>query len=102
MDIKKLDEMLEELKQLKDELTLKANLGIAEAKEELEKLEPLYEELKAKTEKMAHVAGDTASELKAATELGIEAKSSEEIEMALELAGEQLKNAYGKIKQIFS
>ena len=102
MDIKKIATMLSELQQLKDELAVQANLGVAEAKEELQKLEPLYEELKAKAQKIAEVAGDTASEIKAAAELGIEAKPSEEIETALELAGDQLKNAYGKIKALFS
>ncbi len=102
MDTNKLDTMLNDLKHLKDELTLKASLGAAEAQDALKKLEPLYEELKAKTEKVVDVAGDTASELKAAAELGIDAESSEDIETALDLAGEQLKNAYKRIKLVLS
>ncbi len=102
MNANKLNTMLNDLNQLKDELTLKANLGVAQAQDELKKLEPIYEELKAKTEKIADVAGDTASELKAAAELGIDAESSEDVETALELAGEQLKNAYEKVKHILS
>ena len=98
----KINEMLNDLGQLKDELTLKANLGVAEAQKELEKLEPLYNDLKEKTSKIADVAGDTASELKAAAELGIDAKSTDEIQITLELAAEELKNSYSKIKEILS
>jgi len=102
MNVEKMNEMLDDLAQLKDELVLKANLGQAEASEELEKLEPVYNELKAKLEKIGDVAGDTASELKAAAELGIDAKSSDDIDIALELAGDNLKSAYSKIKNILS
>jgi len=98
----KINEMLNDLGQLKDELTLKANQGVAEAQKELEKLEPLYNDLKEKTSKIADVAGDTASELKAAAELGIDAKSTDEIQITLELAAEELKNSYSKIKEILS
>jgi len=102
INTEKINEMLNELGQLKDELTLKANLGVAEAQDELEKLEPLYDELKEKTSKITDVAGDTASELKAAAELGIDAKSTDEVQIALELAAEELKNSYSKIKKILS
>lgn len=102
MDTEKIDGLLTDLQQLKDELTVKAKLGVAEAQDELEKLEPLYNDLKDKTAKIAEVAGDTASELKAAAELGIDAVSNEDVQTALELAAEQLKNSYGKIKDILS
>ena len=97
----KIDEIVEDLTKIKDELTLQANLGVAEAKDELEKLEPLYEDLKVKASKIADVAGDTAAEIKAAAELGIDAKTKDEIYTALELTGEQLKDAYKRIKEIF-
>ena len=102
MDMKKMNGLLDDLQQFKDELAVKANLGEAEAKEELAKLEPLYDELKAKMEKIGDVAGDSASELKAAAELGIDAKSTDDIGTALELATENLKSAYSKIKEILS
>jgi len=98
----KINELLNDLGQLKDELTVKANLGVAEAQDELEKLEPVYNDLKEKTSRIADVAGDTASELKAATELGIDAESTEDVQTALELAAEQLKHSYGKIKDIIT
>jgi len=96
------DGLINDLKQLKDELTVKANLGMAEAQDELEKLEPVFDDLKAKAGKIADVAGDSASELKAAAELGIDAKSSDDVDTALELAADELKSAYGKIKDILS
>jgi hypothetical protein len=100
MNKDKIDNLINELKQLKDELTVKANLGMAEAQDELKKLEPVFDELKEKAEKIADVAGDSVSEIKAAAELGIDAKSSDEVNTALELAAEELKSAYGKIKNI--
>ena len=102
MDKNKMDSLLNDLQQLKDELTDKAKLGTGEAQKELEKLEPLYNDLKEKTSKIADVAGDTASEIKAATELGIDAGSTKDIQIALELAAEQLKNSYSKIKDIIT
>jgi len=96
----KLKVLLAGLKQLKDELTLQASLGQAEAEDQLAKLEPRYNDLKAKVGKIADVSGDTASELKAAAELGIHAESKEDVHATLELAAEELKNAYDKIKNI--
>ena len=102
MNTDKLNTILADLQQLKDELTLKASLGQVEASEELTKLEPVFNELKAKMDKVVDVAGDSASELKAAAELGIDAENSDDISTALELAGDNLKEAYGKIKKILS
>jgi uncharacterized phage infection (PIP) family protein YhgE len=102
MDTDIINSLIDDLKQLKDELTVKANLGMAEAQDELEKLEPVFDDLKAKAGKIADVAGDSASELKAAAELGIDAKSSDDVDTALELAADELKSAYGKIKDILS
>jgi uncharacterized phage infection (PIP) family protein YhgE len=102
MNTDKINGLIDDLKQLKDELTVKANLGMAEAQDELEKLEPVFDDLKEKAGKIADVAGDSASELKAAAELGIDAKSSDDVDTALELAADELKSAYGKIKDILS
>jgi hypothetical protein len=102
MNTDKINGLIDDLKQLKDELTVKANLGMAEAQDELEKLEPVFDDLKAKAGKIADVAGDSASELKAAAELGIDAKSSDDVDTALELAADELKSAYWKIKDILS
>ncbi|SFV53230.1 hypothetical protein MNB_SV-6-41 [hydrothermal vent metagenome] len=102
MDMNKIDEIVEDLQRLKDELAVKANLGIKEAQEELEKLEPHYETFKDRVAKVADVAGDTASQLKTAAELGIDAKSSDDLKATLELTGEELKKSFSKIKDILS
>jgi hypothetical protein len=102
MNTDKINALINDLKQLKDELTVKANLGVAEAQDELKKLEPVFDDLKEKAGKIADVTGDSASELKAAAELGIDAKSSDDVDTALELAADELKSAYGKIKDILS
>lgn len=101
MEKDKIEEIVTELAKIKDELSVQANLGVAEAKDKLEELEPIYEEWKEKVSKIADVAGDVAQELKVAAELGIEAKDKEDIYTALELAGEELKSAYNKIKELF-
>jgi len=102
MNSDKITALLNDVKQLKDELTVQANLGKAEASDELAKLEPVFDDLKKKTEKIADVTGDAASEIKTAIELGIDAKNKEDIDTALELAGEELKAAYTRIKDILS
>jgi len=102
MNVEKMNEMLNDLAQLKDELVLKASLGHIKASEELEKLEPVYNEFKNKLDKIGDVAGDSTSEIKAAIDLGMDAKTSDDIDIALELAGDNLKDAYNKIKNILS
>ena len=101
MNSDELNAILNDLTQLKDELTLKANLGVAEAQDALKELEPGYHDLKNKLEKFADIAGDSASELKAAAELGIDADSKEDVNTALSLASNELKDAYSKIKKLF-
>ncbi len=101
MNSEELNAVLRDLTQLKDELTLKANLGAAEAQDALKELEPGYNDLKLKLEKLSEIAGDSASELKAAAELGIDAESKEDVNTALSLAADELKDAYSKIKKLF-
>ena len=99
---KKIDSILNDTKQLSDELQLKVNLGKAEIKDELDGLESAFDLLKAKVEKIADVAGDSAEELRIATELGIKGDSKEDRETALELVAEELKESYEKIKKLLS
>ena len=96
----KIDDLLDGMTQLRDELVVQANLGKAEAKEELEKLNPALELLKEKSQKIASVAGDAAEELRIAAEMGIKADSKEELDIALELAADELKKSYEKIKNL--
>ena len=95
-----IDTVIEEAQRLRDELTLKANLGAADASDELSKLNDKYELFIAKSKEIFAVADDSADELKIAAELGIMADSKEDVMTALQLAAEELKESYKKIKNI--
>jgi len=97
---KKIDSILNDTKQLSDELQLKLNLGKAELKDEFDGLESAYDLLKSKVKKIADVAGDSVEELQIAAELGIKGDSKEDRDTALELAAAELKEGYEKIKKL--
>ena len=80
----RLEEMVSSLKQIRDELKVQIHLGKAEAKDEWEKLEEKWQELK------AH--GETVSE-------AVE-ESAKGVGSALELAGGELKAGYERIKKL--
>ena len=96
----RLETILNEVVEARDVLKLQANLGKAEAKESFSELESKFDNLKAKSEKIAAAAGDTAEELRIAAELGIDAKSKEDLDTTLELAAEEIKKGYDKIKKL--
>lgn len=100
MSNNKIDSILNDTKTLSDELQLKLNLGKADVKDEFDGLESAYELLKSKIAKIADVAGDSAAELRIAAELGIKGDSKEDRDTALELAAEELKESYEKIKKL--
>jgi gas vesicle protein len=95
-----IDTLIEEAQKLHDEITLKANLGAADAGDELSKLNDKYELFKAKSKEIFDVADDSADELKIAAELGIKADSKEDLMTALQLAAEEIKESYAKIKKL--
>ena len=95
-----IDTLIEEAQKLHDEITLKANLGAADAGDELSKLNDKYELFKAKSKEIFDVADDSADELKIAAELGIKADSKEDLMTALQLAAEEIKESYTKIKKL--
>ena len=96
----KIDKLLEDAQQLRDELVLQANLGAADAKDELDKFDDKYKIFKATMKKIGDVAGDTAEELKVAAGMGIKADSKEDLSSALDLAGEEIKKGYERIKKL--
>jgi len=100
VDSNKLQGLLDDVKKLRDELEKKIDSAQDEAKEEFAELENKYEALKEKGKKILDVAGDTAEEIKVAAELGIDSKSKDDIETAFELAMDELKEGYSKIKKI--
>ncbi len=70
------------LKTERDELRLKIHLGKAELEDEWEELEAKWERFEGKISQVQKQAAD----------------SSEDLEAAIELLGEELKKAYGKIR----
>jgi hypothetical protein len=95
-----INKAITEAQKIRDELALKASLGAADAGDEFEKLNDRYELFKAKSQKIFDVADDSADELKIAAELGIDAKSKEDVLTALELAAEEIKYSYQKIQNL--
>jgi len=89
---------MKEAETIRDELALKVNLGAANVGDELSKLNDRYELFKAQSKKIFDVVDDSADELKIAAEMGINAKSKEDVMTALELAAEELKYSYQKIQ----
>ena len=94
----KIDKILSETQTLRDELIVQMNLGKSEAKEELAQLDEKYELYKQKSKEIVDVAGDTAAELRIVAELGLD--SSKDIGTAIELAAEELKAGFERIKNI--
>lgn len=95
-----INKALETAQTIRDELALKANLGAADAGGQFAKLNDKYELFKEKSQKIFAVADDSADELKIAAELGIHAKSKEDVMTALELAAEEIKYSYQKIQHL--
>ena len=79
------DEVVAKLKQERDELALKMHLGKKEAADEWEKLEAKWHEVTAKTGPAVEDATDE-------TTVGVG--------LALELAAEELKKGYEKIRRL--
>lgn len=69
---RKLGGLLDELKQLRDELRLKVHLGKAEAKEEWEALEKKWDQLKPQLDTVQDEASKASKNVLAALELGVE------------------------------
>ena len=95
-----INKAITEAQKIRDELALKASLGAADAGDQFAKLNDRYELFKAKSQKIFDVADDSADELKIAAELGIDAKSKEDVLTALELAAEEIKYSYQKIQNL--
>jgi len=95
-----INKAITEAQRIHDELVLKASLGAADAGDEFAKLNDRYELFKTKSQKIFDVADDSLDELKIAAELGIDAKSKEDVLVALELAAEELKYSYQKIQNL--
>jgi len=100
MNNEQIENILNEIKQAGDELKVKAELGNMELQEQLKELESSYETLKSKMKKIADVAGDSAEEVATAAKLGFKADSKEDVDTAISLALDELKEGYSKIKKL--
>ena len=79
-----IEELIEALKRQRDQLALKIHLGKAEAKDEWEKLEKKLGDLTAQAGPVGGAVGDTAKN----------------VGSALELAGEEIKKGYERIRKL--
>jgi SMC interacting uncharacterized protein involved in chromosome segregation len=79
-----LDELFRKLKTERDELALKIHLGKADAKEEWEKLEKKFQELKSRSQPVLDEVGQSAKNVGA----------------ALEMAAEEIKKGYDRIRKL--
>ena len=77
------DEMLDGLKQVRDELQLQIHLAAAEAKDEWAEQEEKFEELEHKIKAIGAEAGE----------------ASEDVLEALKLVGEEIKSGYDRIRK---
>lgn len=68
---RKLDALLEELKQQRDELRLKMHLAKAEVKDEWDALEEKWEQMKPRLDAAQREAAKTTKNVLAALELGV-------------------------------
>lgn len=100
MSKSKLDSIMDDAKTLRDSLHVKANLAKLDTEDGFDELEAQYESLKEKSKRIADAAGDTAEELSIAAEMGINSDSKEDLHTVLELAAEEVKKGYEKIKKI--
>lgn len=66
------EELKQDMKQLKDEIKLKAHLGKAEAEDEFEKLEKKFDKLVVKVKSFANEAEKTAENTGAALKVAAE------------------------------
>lgn len=69
---RKLDSLLDELKQLRDELKLKMHLAKAEAKDEWDALEKKWGQLKPQLDSVQDEASKASKNVLAALELGVD------------------------------
>ena len=79
-----LDELINDLQQLRDELRLQIHLGSKEAQDEFDKLEFKWEQMMKERQPLANVISDTAKN----------------VETAAELAANEIKRGYERIRDL--
>jgi uncharacterized protein YjbJ (UPF0337 family) len=83
-DRRSLDELRDELKQMRDEIALQIHLASADARDEFSQLEKKWEHFKGRLEVVGKATGDAA----------------EDVGDALDLLGGELKKGFQKIRAL--
>ena len=96
----KLNKLINDTAQFRDELIVQAKLGQYETQEELIELESRFNKLKETCKKLMMVTGDSAESLRVAAELGIHAQSLDELHSALELSAEEIKRGFDRARAL--
>lgn len=76
-------EVIEELRQIRDELRVRMHLAAAEVRDEWESLDKKWHHFRARAEQVGEAAGEAA----------------EDVGEALELVGEELRRGYRRIRK---
>jgi hypothetical protein len=92
--------LIDDMAKLRDELRLKANLGALEMEDEISNLDDKYEILKSKSKEIFEVVDDSADDIAEIAKLGIKSGCKDDVLTALQLAGEEIKDGYEKIKKL--
>jgi len=79
-----LDRLVEELKQIRDELKVRVHLAAADAKDEWAQLEKKWDHMRARVERVGDVAEDAA----------------EDVGEALASVGKELKKGYERVRNM--
>lgn len=85
----RLQSLMDDLRQQRDELRVKLNLAQADARDEWKKMEDRWDRFESRWEAKMEGAGDAAEE------------TADNVEAALELAAEELKSGYRRLRKLF-
>ena len=106
MNSKKIGDIMDELEKASKSVSEKIKDAGDNVKDEvhkrLSKAKDDHKGLSEKIQKISEVAGDTASELKAAATMGINADSKEDLTNILHMAGKNIRDSYHEIADILS
>jgi len=79
-----IDDVLQSIKQLRDELKLQLHLAEAETRDEWEKVESKFEQFRSKADAVRHEMGDASGDVLA----------------ALKITAEEIRNGYDRIRKV--
>jgi len=95
-----INSLIDDVTKIRDELRLQANLGALEMEDEIANLDDKYEVLKSKSKEIFAVVDDSTDDIAEIAKLGIQSGCKDDVLTALQLAGEEIKDGYEKIKKL--